>query len=651
MAGLHKGTVYLSDQGSVPAGTTPNHKTLFTQADGVFVVDDLGNSVRLDDYKLIQSVSAALLTDISATAVYLQQGTVPVSNTNIYTISHVDVDTTKIFPVATLIAPDSSAVIYPIIITNRTTSSFDVVLSDTPYISGYSINWLLAAGGVATSISGGGGFIGGGNTSNPDVIGSGTVTISAQQSIVPTQAGVFSLGTSAMPWKELFVTGNTIYLGSTPISISGGSMSVGGSTLATASYVDSAIATGAGSYTTTTPGALSLGSSASYNVIHSADPNYSRHIQVWRDVHNNNVASTISCSNRSSFTEQSMYGTAKIPMGFTLYGPSAQNAVPFPVAIMGGYTLNTFPYEYTASDSYSYSTQYSWQLYDGNISTRWYNPNSPPQWCQMDMGADYVYPLYSYTISSTPGLQGSAPKTFAISGSLDGVNWTLLDTQTNISWASGDIKTFVIPTNHAPFRYFRLNTTAYGSDGILTFGELRFNLWLPAYTTSQMYYFTTNDSSHFITGPSVSKVNSVSHTIYQPQFTNVLMLVSFDGRGTWKYWNGSTWSATTSGLGSISTQGVAPSAITNGLANYIPGINDVALDFAWGLSTTSTSATPIVAGIAINYNEGTTWNAASIGAYDQYVTDASVKCLNSTTTQVRNNTPTTQNMLVSVFSP
>lgn len=161
MAGLHKGTIYLSDQGALPTGTTPNHKTLFTQSTGVFVIDNAGNTVRLDDYDLIQSVSAALSNDISATAVSLYQGKLDLNTSAYrYTVNHSTVDTSSVHPVVSLVGPTSGAIVYPLFITNRQATSFDVVLSGVPDATGYAVDWFMAAGG-AVNISGSGGGGGG----------------------------------------------------------------------------------------------------------------------------------------------------------------------------------------------------------------------------------------------------------------------------------------------------------------------------------------------------------------------------------------------------------------------------------------------------------------------------------------------------------
>jgi hypothetical protein len=127
----------------------------------VFVVDTLGNSVRLDDYDLIQSVSAALSQEISAGAVALYQGKLDLNTSQYrYTVNHSSVDTSSIFPVATLVGPTSAAIVYPLFVTNRQATSFDVVLSGIPDSAGYAVDWFMAAGGVP-SVSGGGGGGGG----------------------------------------------------------------------------------------------------------------------------------------------------------------------------------------------------------------------------------------------------------------------------------------------------------------------------------------------------------------------------------------------------------------------------------------------------------------------------------------------------------
>jgi hypothetical protein len=173
MSGLRQGTVYLTDQSASPITPQPNHKALYTLAEGVFVIDAAGNSVRLDDYSLIQSVSGALSTEISAglssQAVALWQGNVTIpSGQYVIPVSYTPaVNLTDAYPVVSLKGPASDSIIYPLSIINRTTTGFQVVLGGAPDVSGYSIDWFMAAGGAAAA---GGGSGGGSGSGTPTTI-------------------------------------------------------------------------------------------------------------------------------------------------------------------------------------------------------------------------------------------------------------------------------------------------------------------------------------------------------------------------------------------------------------------------------------------------------------------------------------------------
>lgn len=175
MAGARIGTVYLTDQGTTPVNPNPTHKTLFTNTAGVWVLDPAGVTHRLDNYDTIVDVSGALAAQISgAGAVTLLQGVVSVPiNNNLVSISHATIPTSACYPVVTLLTPNTSSIIYPISISNRTTSGFDVVLGGAPDVVGYSVDWFMAAGGSTQTITSGGG--GGGGSSTINVSGASTL--------------------------------------------------------------------------------------------------------------------------------------------------------------------------------------------------------------------------------------------------------------------------------------------------------------------------------------------------------------------------------------------------------------------------------------------------------------------------------------------
>ncbi|MFA7209697.1 MAG: LamG domain-containing protein, partial [Parcubacteria group bacterium] len=118
-------------------------------------------------------------------------------------------------------------------------------------------------------------------------------------------------------------------------------------------------------------------------------------------------------------------------------------------------------------------------------------------------------------------------------------------------------------------------------------------------------YVTTSNTSHLDTS-AYAHITGAAVTQTTPAGTDIKHLVSFDGRITWKYWNGSSWQA--SALDDISTDGMAKATL-EGLSQsdwestggFMPGVT-TELDFASNLSTTDATATPTMDNIQINYN-------------------------------------------------
>jgi hypothetical protein len=221
MAGQKTGFTYFRDQITAPATSdvVSGHKALFTMGSGVYVMDSVGSLTRLDDYQLIQDVSAALSASISAHSATVYRGAINLNTTDyVYTITHGDVSVPNTTPLVTISTPTNNSILYVSAVRNRTNTSFDVVLSGVPDDAGYSIDWLV----IGDILMGSGT---GGASVNLNLLGSGTVVISAQQSIVPTMSAAFDLGTVDKPWRDLHLSGATMYLGGVPISTNGTSLS------------------------------------------------------------------------------------------------------------------------------------------------------------------------------------------------------------------------------------------------------------------------------------------------------------------------------------------------------------------------------------------------------------------------------------------
>ena len=122
-----------------------------------------GNAYSYTDFK-VANISAALyaidiatsgniisyVDDVSASIAQnvvnmLEGGTVNCNiSSYVYNVSHKTLNNiTDAFPIVTLVVPISSSVLYSPSVTNRTVSTFDIVLSDIPDVTGYQLNWIL----------------------------------------------------------------------------------------------------------------------------------------------------------------------------------------------------------------------------------------------------------------------------------------------------------------------------------------------------------------------------------------------------------------------------------------------------------------------------------------------------------------------------
>ena len=96
-----------------------------------------------------------------------------------------------------------------------------------------------------------------------------------------------------------------------------------------------------------------------------------------------------------------------------------------------------------------------------------------PAWLRLQPAAATVVTSYSIIGRITPSV-GQSPTSFAFEGSMDGSSWTTLDTQTGLTWSSGEIKNFSF-SNATAYTYYRINITAVGSGTIAGLAELTLN--------------------------------------------------------------------------------------------------------------------------------------------------------------------------------
>ena len=106
--------------------------------------------------------------------------------------------------------------------------------------------------------------------------------------------------------------------------------------------------------------------------------------------------------------------------------------------------------------------------FDNLTSTKWYNFNTTGIiWIQYQFCSGASYAINSYSITSANDSPLRDPKTVNLYGSNNGVNYTLLDSRTNIAFTTRfQTQTFTF-TNSTSYQYYRLEMSANtGNDGL-----------------------------------------------------------------------------------------------------------------------------------------------------------------------------------------
>ena len=114
----------------------------------------------------------------------------------------------------------------------------------------------------------------------------------------------------------------------------------------------------------------------------------------------------------------------------------------------------------SATASASQASEPASNAIDGNSSTRWFSANDgPAETFTLDFGSsnEKVIAQYKILINAT---SDNAPIAWTFEGSNDNSNFTILDTQSGLSWTSPETKTFNSFSNTTLYRYYRVNITA-----------------------------------------------------------------------------------------------------------------------------------------------------------------------------------------------
>ncbi|HWD90864.1 MAG TPA: DUF5703 domain-containing protein [Verrucomicrobiae bacterium] len=102
--------------------------------------------------------------------------------------------------------------------------------------------------------------------------------------------------------------------------------------------------------------------------------------------------------------------------------------------------------------------------FDGSTATKWFNANGGNTgWLQVYFGGP-LKAVVRYALSSANDVPGRDPKNWQFQGSMEGANWTTLDTRSNELFPSRFLTKQYAISNTTAFAYYRLNITANNGD-------------------------------------------------------------------------------------------------------------------------------------------------------------------------------------------
>lgn len=117
----------------------------------------------------------------------------------------------------------------------------------------------------------------------------------------------------------------------------------------------------------------------------------------------------------------------------------------------------------TASSNYD-ATWAEWHAFDGadgGAGYCWSSNASPPQWIRIDLGIDQDTEAAGYEMTERADGADGAATWWTFEGSINDVDWHVLDTQVNQTTVSaGEVRRFLFSRTSQKYRYFRLTITA-----------------------------------------------------------------------------------------------------------------------------------------------------------------------------------------------
>lgn len=136
-------------------------------------------------------------------------------------------------------------------------------------------------------------------------------------------------------------------------------------------------------------------------------------------------------------------------------------------------TSDSAPAGYVASASTETGAREAFKAFSQDAGEWW--ASAAPAWLQIEFPTDRKVDEYSITSISATALS-RCPKSWTLSGSADGVSFTVIDTQTAVpGWAYSQTRTYSVAVP-AAYKFYRLDVSAtQGAGENVRLNELAFS--------------------------------------------------------------------------------------------------------------------------------------------------------------------------------
>jgi len=326
----------------------------------------------------------------------------------------------------------------------------------------------------------------------PVLRGTSSETFTCAGSIVPSTNEAFDLGSSTHRWRDMYLSGSTIYLGSTAMSvgqdgaltmsnlltnkiapITGSVIDLSGATISNVTLVGNgsgltSVSNAAGAWSTSGSNLYILGSNVG---VGTSSPSCLFHV-------NDSLSAIVSAGTINAYPPQALTTNTT-----TVSGAAYGNGTYVVTASSGAATAyrafddqTGFDQWWMDSGNYNASTG----AYQGAFSTTTASgSNLAGEYLQVQMPSSVVPLSYSITPrQESYYLERRNVTKWWLVGSSNGSAWDILDSQ-ETEWTSTAAKTFNLATNTA-YSYFRIvcgrvgNSNTNNDRGFATIGELTF---------------------------------------------------------------------------------------------------------------------------------------------------------------------------------